>query len=355
MMTHIGVEVFGGVDTHSRTHHAAVIDGQGKHLGDRQFPATAAGYRQLLAWLTRHGPIQKVGVEGTGAYGAELARKLSAAGLTVIEVDRPDRKTRRSKGKSDPIDAYAAAQAMLSGRATGRPKTRDGIVEAIRVLRVARRSAVKARTQSINQLHQLLTTATDPLRESMRGLTTGQLVITCTRLRPTGDLAEPHTATKLALRVLARRYQTLSAEISELDHQLAQLTARAAPTLTAVYGAGPDTVGQLLVTAGDNPQRMHSEAAFARLCAAAPIPASSGRTNRHRLDRGGDRHANHALHTITLVRMCHDPRTRAYVQRRTSQGLSKKDIIRCLKRHIAREIYKTLIHDLGASNVNHNT
>lgn len=335
-------QITGGVDTHGLTHHAAVIDQVGRHLADREFPATIGGYRDLLDWMGRHGSVVAVGIEGTGAYGAELARVLSAAGISVLDVDRPDRKTRRMQGKSDPIDAYAAATAVLCGRATGTPKSRDGLVEAVRVLRVARRSAVKARTQAINQIRGLLVSAPAVLREQVASLDRASLIRTLARSRPGEDLSSPLTATRAALRRLARRHQAMDAEITELDAQIGPLIAQAAPALLEVFGVGPETAGQLLVSAGDNPERMRSEAAFAHLAGVAPIPASSGRTHRHRLNRGGDRGANNALHTIVLVRMRYDERTRAYVRRRTGEGLSKKDIMRCLKRYLAREIYQSL-------------
>jgi transposase len=341
-MTHNAPEITGGVDTHGLTHHAAVVDSVGRHLADREFPATIGGYRALLDWMRSHGTLTAVGVEGTGAYGAELSRVLTAAGVTVIDVDRPDRKTRRMKGKSDPIDAYAAAIAVLSGRATGIPKSRDGVVEAVRVLRTARRSAVKARTQAINQIRGLLVSAPAILREQTTGLDRATLIRTLAALRPGQDLSNPLTATRAALRRLARRHQAMDAEITDLDAQIGPLVEQAAPALLRLFGVGPETAGQLLSTAGDNPERMRSEAAFAHLAGVAPIPASSGRTHRHRLNRGGDRAANNALHTITLVRMRYDDRTRDYVERRTKQGLSKKEIMRCLKRFVAREIYRAL-------------
>ena len=342
-MTHPEREVIGGIDTHGATHHAAMIDAQlGRHLDDRQFPATAAGYRELATWLHTRGPVVAVGVEGTGSYGAELARHLTAAGLTVIEVDRPDRKTRRSQGKSDPLDAYAAATAVASGRATGSPKTRTGTVEAVRMLRIARSSAVKARTQAVNQIHTLLTTAPAALREQVAGLSRARLVATLTRLRPGHDLALPLNAAKSALRRLARRHQMLDQEIAELDAQILPLVNAANPALLELHGVGPQTAGQLLTTAGDNPDRLRSESAFAHLCGVAPKPASSGRTHRHRLNRGGDRHANAALHHVVIVRMRHDQRTRAYLERRTKEGLSTREIIRCLKRFVAREVYHAL-------------
>ncbi len=343
--------VTGGVDTHGQTHHAAVIDLVGRLVGDREFDTTPAGYRALSLWLRSHGvPLDRVGVEGSGAYGAGLARHLRTEGVTLVEVDRPDRSTRRSKGKSDPIDAYAAARAALSGTATGAPKTRDGRVEAIRTLRLAKRSAIKARTQAMNQLHAALLTGPAELREQLRAHTGQRLVGTCARLRQpvTGhDLAampDPiPAATKSTLRRLARRHQQLSDEISDIDADLLPLVAVAAPALLALNGVGVEVAAQLLVTAGDNPDRLRSEAAFAHLCGVAPLPTSSGRTDRHRLNRGGDRAANSALHTITLCRMRWDPRTRAYVTRRTAQGLSKKEIIRCLMRYIARDIHTALL------------
>ena len=319
--------VIGGVDTHGQTHHAAVIDGLGRHLGDREFPANPGGYRALAQWVGGHGTLTTVGVEGTGTYGAGLARYLRSVELTVVEVDRPDRKSRRAHGKSDPLDAYAAARAVLSGSATGTPKLRDGHVEAIRALRVARSSAVKARS-----------------------LTTTKIITTCARLRPGHQLSDPAQATKTALRRLARRHQQLSAEISEADHDIAELVGEAAPDLLCLRGVGPEVAGQLLTSAGDNPDRITSEAKFAHLCGAAPVPASSGRTHRHRLNRGGDRHANNALYIVVLNRLRYDPRTRAYAERRTQEGLSKPEIIRCLKRYVAREIHRVLVPNSAAQN-----
>jgi transposase len=356
-----GHEVVGGVDTHKDTHTAAAIDERGRLLGCEQFPTTPRGYQELLAWLRGqagdNGRLLLVGVEGTGAYGTGLTRLLLAEQVEVVEVDRPDRKTRRFQGKSDPIDAIAAAQAAQSGRATGRPKHREGRVEALRALRVARRSAIDQRADAQRQLKALIVTAPDTLRAPLRDLTDTRLITTCAGMRPdqnttdqnttdqntTGwDTGCPVTATTLALRSLARRHQQLSAEIRELDKLIEPLVKTINPRLLAVFGVGPDTAGQLLVTAGDNPNRITSEAAFAMLCGAAPLPASSGRTHRHRLNRGGDRQANAALYRIVLTRLRHDPATRAYAQRRTAEGKSKKEIIRCLKRYVAREIYRIL-------------
>jgi transposase len=333
--------VIGGVDTHKDTHHAAVITMTGRQLADREFPATEAGCAELARWLAGHGTVTAAGVEGTGSYGAGLARVLAGAGITVREVTRPDRAGRRAKGKSDPLDAYAAAAAVLSGRAAAIPKARDGIVEAIRVLHTARAGAVKARTAAICQLRALLITAPGPLRERAPR-PAAALAAACLRLRPGPDLADPAAAARHALRSLARRYRDLTAEITGLDAQLAALTARAAPALLALRGVGPETAAQLLITAGDNPGRLHCEASFAALCGTAPIPASSGKTRRHRLSRGGDRQANRALHVITISRLTHCPATRAYHDRRAAQQLTRREITRCLKRYIAREIYHVL-------------
>ena len=330
-----------GVDTHGDVHVAAVLDERGRLLATASFPSTTNGHDRLLRWAEDLGSVQGAGVEGTGAWGAGLARYLAAAGWRLVEVDRPDRRNRRRRGKSDTIDAEAAARAVQAGTASGTPKTRTGPVEAIRALRVARRSAIKARSQAAHQLHSLVSTAPDDLRAELRHLRLGELVAFAARFRP-GDPADPRHATKTALRSIARRYQHLSGEITDLDELLGPLVAAVAPNLVALNGVATDIAGQLLVTAGDNPDRLRSEAAFSHLCGASPIPASSGRTDRHRLNRGGDRHANEALYRIVLCRLRWDPRTRDYVDRRTKQGLTKPEIIRCLKRYIAREIHREL-------------
>lgn len=337
------IEVAGGVDTHQDTHTAAVIDQVGRVLGTEQFPADTAGYAALLDWMRRFGQVGPVGVEGTGAYGAGLARLLRDQGVHVVEVDRPDRKTRRFQGKSDPIDAVQAAKTALAGERTGVPKQRDGHVEALRNLRVARRSAVDQRADAQRQIKALIVTAPDDVREHLRGRSVKDLIAICASLRPDrADAASPATAAKIALRSPARRHQRLTQEITSLDELLAPLVAAINPRLVAANGVGTDVAGQLLVTAGHNHDRLRSEAAFAMLCGAAPIPASSGRTHRHRLNRGGDRQANAALHRVVLCRLRWDPRTRAYAERRTKEGLSKKEIIRCLKRYIARELYQII-------------
>lgn len=337
------VEVTGGVDTHKHTHTAAVIDAAGRMLGSAQFPAEQTGYEALLAWMQTFGQPVRIGVEGSSSYGAGLAVFLRGHAVTVVEVDRPDRKMRRRRGKSDPVDAEAAARATLSARAAGVPKSHDGQVEALRNLRIARSSAVQQRADVQRQIHTLVVTAPEHLRGQLRGLNVRDLVATCAATPLDLDrINDPAMAAAASLRFLARRHQHLSAEIAELDAILGPLVAAISPELLARKGVGTEVAGQLLVTAGDNPGRLHSEAAFAMLCGAAPLPASSGITNRHRLNRGGDRQANRALWTIVISRLRWDQRTRAYVERRTRDGLSKKEIIRCLKRYIARELYTIL-------------
>jgi transposase len=335
-----------GVDTHKDTHVAVALDGLGRHLGTLSVPTHMAGYRELLRWTRELGTIEQVGVEGTGSFGAGLARMLKAEGIQVREVLRPKRRDQYRTGKSDPIDAEAAARAVLAGTATGEPKDADGQVEMIRALRATRRSAVKARTQAANQLKALLVSAPEELKSQLRDLSTARLVCRASRFRPGENPDSVTAATKLSLRSVARRYQHLCGEIKELDEQLGRLVAEAAPELMAIDGVSTDTAASLLVTVGDNPERLNSEAAFAHLCGVAPIPASSGKTVRHRLNIRGNRDANRALYVIALGRMGREERTKAYVARRTAEGKSKREIIRCLKRYIARELYRILVQPL---------
>jgi transposase len=317
------IEVTGGVDTHLDTHTAAVIDPIGRVLGTQQFPATAAGYAAVLAWMRNFGRVRRVGVEGTGAYGAGLARRLRDESVEVIEVDRPNRKTRRFQGKSDPIDAIQAAKAALAGERTGVPKQRDGRVEALRNLRVARRSAVDLRADTQRQIKTLIVTAPEDLRAQLRGLAVKQLIATCANLRPDRtDAATPGTAAKIALRSLARRHQQLAPEIADLDELLEPLVAAINPALVAVNGVGTDTAGHLLVTAGQNHDRLTSEAAFAMLCGVAPIPASSGKTNRPPQPRRRSASQQSALPRRTLPPALGSPHPRLHAtthQRRTVQ------------------------------------
>jgi transposase len=333
--------VTGGVDTHADVHVAAALDPVGGLLGVQEFPATPAGYARLLGWLSGFGSVCLVGIEGTGSYGAGLARHVTTAGVRVVEVDRSDRQDRRRQGKSDPLDAVSAARAAQSGRARGTPKGRDGAVEAIRALMVAKRSARAERTQTINQARSLVLTGPDDLRARFARHTAAALVTGLAALRPRpGDVVG--YATRIALRELGRRAEFLDDQLARLDELIIPLVTARAPSLLSRYGVGPDTAALLLVAAGDHPERLRSEAAWAHLCAAAPIPASSGKRTRHRLNPGGDRQANHALWRIVITRMSSHPPTRAYVERRSKEGLSKKEIIRCLKRYVARELYHHL-------------
>jgi transposase len=331
-----------GVDTHAEQHVVAALDQTGRLLGTCAIPTTMAGYVMLLRWAGAYGSIEQIGLEGSGSYGAGLARWLRSQGHVVVEVDRPDRRARRRVGKSDTVDAEAAARAAQAGTATGTPKAGDGRVEAIRALRVARRSAVKARTQAANQLHALVVTAPDVLRTQLRCLGLAALVETAARFRSPACPRTAEAGTKLALRSIAHRYKALAAEVAALDRQLDQLVRQAAPALVAITGVGTDTAGALLVAVGDNPERLHSEAAFAHLCGVAPVPASSGKTQRHRLSRSGNRDANRALYLLAIGRLGWDERTRIYTERRTREGKTKAEIIRCLKRYIARETYHAL-------------
>jgi transposase len=334
-----------GVDTHLEVHVAHAVDQLGRRLDSIQTPSTPTGYAQLLTWAQALGDPVAWGVEGTGSYGAALARFLAANDQLVMEVNRPDRAARRRHGKSDPVDAQAAAKAVQAGTATVAPKTGCGQVEMIRCLRVARQTAMRARTQTINALKALVVTAPAELREQLRGLSVTQLVRAAATLEP-GPITTPLAAASLALRTLAGRHQALSAEITALTGELDQLVATAAPRLVALFGVGSDSAGALLVATGDNPGRLHSEAAFSMLCGASPIQASSGKTSRHRLNRGGDRQANAALYRIVLVRLCYDQQTKNYMARRLTQGKTKKEIIRCLKRYVAREVFAVL-HQIG--------
>jgi len=340
-MTTIARRITGGVDTHLDVHVAAALDERGALLGVESFATTTPGYRALLCWLEGFGTVELVGVEGTGSYGAGLTRHLHRCGIAVVEVDRPNRQRRRRKGKSDPQDAIAAARAAQGGDACGQAKTRDGNVESMRVLRVARSSARRSRTQAINQMRSLISTAPEELRTELRGRSIYQVLAVASAYRHTGR-RDVTTVTKLALRTLARRALSLEEEVKEIDRLLKTLVAETAPELSAIEGVGTDVASAVLVAAGDNPERLKNEATFAKLCGVAPLDASSGKQERHRLNRGGDRQANSALWHIVFTRMVSDPRTRHYIERRMKDGRTKKEAIRCLKRYVVREVFAAL-------------
>jgi transposase len=351
-MTNRTADVIGGVDTHKNNHYATAIDGHGKLLGHREFPANGRGYAALLEWMRAHGQIAAIGVESTGNFGASLTRYLTAAGEDVIEVNRPNRHARHLDGKSDRLDSEQIARSVLAETGTAIPKSKSGPVEVVRMLRVARASAVRARTQAFNNLFGTMISAPSPVRDELVDLTKRTFVNKCLALEPETEhllelIDDPDAlvlaGAKLTLRNLARRWKILDAEVKELSHQIAAIVEYVAPDLVGLFGVSSELAAQFLMTAGDNTERIRNEAAFAKLCGVSPKPASSGRTTgRHRLNRGGDRAANSALYMVTLVRMRHHEPTRAYVERRTAEGLSKREIMRCLKRYIAREVFAAL-------------
>lgn len=277
-----------------------------------------------------------------------LAHVLRDHGIEVLEVNRPDRSKRRLQGKSDPTDAESAARSVLSGNVTAIAKTQSGVAEAMRVVSVARRSAVRAKTQAINQLRALLVSAPQDIREKLWKTKPADCAKVCARLhsRESDEFLRILTT---SLCLLGKRWLALAEEVEKLDVILEKLTRQHARRLREQFGVGPQTAAVLLSTAGDNPERLKNEAALAALCGVSPLPASSGKTVRHRLNRGGNRSANNALWTITMVRMRGDPKTQSYVVRRSAEGLSSKEIQRCLKRYIVRELYPLILVDLADS------
>jgi transposase len=317
-----------------------LLDRLGRYLAAASFGTTDAANSDLVAWTRCYGQVTSAGVEGTGSYGYRLAQHLADQGIDVVEVNRPDRARRRRKGKNDPVDAEAAARAVLAGDACAVPKDRNGAVGELRALVVARRSAIKARTQATNQLRALLVDGDDELRGRLRPLRKAHLARACAQLAPAAGLL-------LALGSLGRRWLALNDEVTDLDAAITTRVRRTAPRLLERHSVGVQTAAQLLITAGDNPDRLHSEAAFAAVCGASPVQASSGKTIRHRLNRGGDRAANSALWTIANNRLMHDPRSRAYAAKRTALGSSRNEILRCIKRALARELYPLILDALA--------
>jgi transposase len=342
MTEHNETAVVIGVDTHKDFHVGYAKDLLGRPRGQIKVPATTSGYRELLAWAQQLGVIATVGIEGTGSYGAGLTRFLAEAGIAVAEVGRPNRQRRARRGKSDPIDAEAAAAAVLAGDTLGAPKSADGPVEMLRVLRIARVSAVKAKTAALLNMRDMVITAPDELRAALAGLRAKPLVLACAGWEPAPCLSTPTEAVVAALASLARRWLALDAEARSLDAQIATLVKATCPALLESHGVGPEVAAALLVAVGDNPGRLRNEAALAKLCGVAPLEASSGRTVRHRLNRGGNRHANNALHTVIVVRLRRHQPTLDYLQRRLQEGKTKKEIMRCLKRYLVRELYPLL-------------
>jgi transposase len=337
--------IVAGADTHADTIHVAAISMTGATVDDREFPTTRTGYAAAIRFLTSLGQVQRIGVEGTASYGAGFTRALTAAGIEVVEVTRAVKSTRRLRGKSDPLDAYSAARTALAGDGLATPK--DDATSGLRALQIARRSAVKHRTAVINQIKAMLVSAPDSVREKYRTSTTLRLIEALARCRPDAQSDPWAQAVLTAAKMLAQRVQFLETQAEALETQIDVLVTAANPGLRAAYGVGSDTAAQLLITAGSNPHRLHSEAAFAALCGVAPVPASSGKTTRHRLSRGGDRAANNALFRIALVRMSHHQPTKDYAQRQLLKGHTKMEILRKLKRAIAREVFKLLTRQIA--------
>jgi transposase len=335
-------EIIIGVDTHKDVHAAVAINGLGARLGTRTIPTNSKGYQELEAWARSFGQVRAFGIEGTGSYGAGLSRPLLSAGHTVLEVNRPNRQLRHQHGKSDPLDAESAARAVLSGQANAQPKSGTSSAEMIRHLKVTRDTAVKSRSQAMITLKAIIVSAPTPLREQL-GAMSGKMALIrhLAALRP-GALTSTTATAKAALRALARRWLMLDAEIKALDLDLEAITTACAPAMKEAHGISTGTAAEMLTLVGYNPERIRSEAAFAKLCGACPMPASSGKTSRHRLNRGGHRQANAALYRVVIVRMRNHQPTLDYVRRRTAEGKAKMEIIRCLKRFVAREIFAYL-------------
>lgn len=338
-----GRHVVGGVDTHKDLHVAAVVDEFDRVLASQCFATTRHGYKQMLAWMRSFGLLQRVGIEATGTYGAGLLRYMQNAGVEVLEVTTPDKYDRRKRGKNDDLDAQNAAHAAFAGKRTVIPKSRNGMIESLRVLKACRKTAVSARRVTLQLIQNTIISAPDELRETLRTLTRMQLIRTLAAWRP--DLTDYRNVTsayRITLKSLARRYLELHDETADLDTMIIAIVDELAPALVARNAIGHECAAQLLLTAGDNPERLQSEASFAALCGVSPVPASSGKTTRHRLNRGGDRAANSALHIIAIGRLRTDPRTQAYVEKRIAEGHSKLEAIRCLKRYIAREVFSLI-------------
>ena len=329
-----------GIDTHKHTHTAAFVDPLGSVHGTLEIEANAAGYRQLLRSAGEHPGARVWAVEGTGSYGAGLTTALVAAGEHVVEVERPARPARRAGAKSDPIDAVRAAREVLAREHQIEPRQR-GNREAIRVLLATRNGAVLARTKALNHLHALVVTAPDELRARLSGKPNGELTRRSATLRIRDDMTVEHRATVMALRACARRAISCGREADELEAELRRLLRECVPQLLDQTGIGPISAA-VIYLAWSHRGRIRNDAAFAALAGVSPVPASSGQTVRHRLNRGGDRQLNRALHTIVLSRLACDPETKTYAERRSAEGKTPREIRRCLKRHLARRVYKLL-------------
>lgn len=334
------------MDTHRDFHVAAVLSMNGKILGIERFPATASGYGLLVRWALQLGVVRCAGVECSGSYGAALSRYLLAQGIEAVEAPGPGRAARRRRSKSDRGDAEAAARAVLSGRAHAPVKAGSGPAETARIYLVARDSAVKAQRQAVNQLMALLVTADPALREELAGLPRRALVTACLQIGEGGEGTDPVVrATQFTLCSLAERIQYLKRQAALLEKRLSNLISCHYPRLVDAVGIGPHSAAVLLTAMGDNADRLRGEASFAALCGASPVEYSSGSRQHRRLNRGGNRQANAALHRIVLTRLRWDERTQTYYERRLSEGKTRREIIRCLKRYVAREVYRLVLDE----------
>lgn len=335
-------EIIIGVDTHKSNHIAVAINAHGARLGAITIPTTRKGYSDLETWASAFGCIKAFGIEGTGSYGAGLSRDMLARGHLVLDVMRPNRQLRYLHGKSDSLDAEGAARSVLSGQATALAKTQTGLSEMIRHLKIARDSAVKAKSQAMITLKTLIINAPEALRatlDQIRGPIS--LIRHIAALRP-GNITSPVASAKASMRAIARRWLALHEEIQVHEQELERMVCEKAPDLMKSHGISTLTVAEMLILVGDNPERIKSEAALAKLCGVCPIPASSGKTNRMRLNRGGNRQANAALYRVAIVRLRDHATTKAYAARRRAEGKTPREIVRCVKRYIVREIYRHL-------------
>ena len=331
-----------GIDTHRDEHAVAIVDAHtGAVIAQTTTAASARGYADAVGFADRHAPGDRLwAIEGTGHYGAGLVRHLQRQGEQVHEVDRTSRGERRLHGKDDQLDAVRAARSPLAREHRARPRAGEH-QEALRLLLLARRTAVETRKVALVQLRSVIVTAPDELRDELRRLPLGELLNRCSRFRRSASRTPDKKATILVLRTLARRIQAATAEAETLEREILSHVRTLVPELLDEPGVGPIVAAQLIVTWSHH-DRIHSEAAFARIAGVAPLPASSGQTTRHRLSRGGDRQLNRALHTILLHRRQHDPATRDYIARRISEGKTSRDAVRLLKRYLARHLYRVM-------------
>lgn len=340
-----------GVDTHKEVHVAAAVDWRGTLIDEQSFATTRQGYRQLEAWARSLGEVLRVGVECSGSYGSGPTGHLMKSGFQVLEAAFPDRAVGRKRGEDDSIGAEMAAEAAFTGARTATPKAGDGMVEALRMLQKTRKAAVAARRSALQTIRAIMISAPEELRDRLRGMTRMQLIRHLVATRPDAtDFRTPTGSARVSLKGPARRCIGLDDEMGELDDMIEAVLRDVAPMLVELKCVGAQSAAQIMVAVGDNPGRLKSEASFAMLCGVAPVPVSSGMTYRHRLNRGGDRDANSAIHIIAIGRLRTDERTQAHIAKKLSEGHTKLEAIRCLKRYIAREIYYVVKRQAEAIN-----